>query len=97
MAQFYARRTFLQNPLFGSKNELAGATPTKGNNTPGVSRVHTPALFLAFNPIEQVFKYVDDHLQRAIKLALEFFRQGQQHQSLSKPRERPFSLVPKLL
>ena len=84
MAQSSARRTLSQNLLFGNKVELPDAALTKGNNALAVSCVHTPALVLAPNTVDQVLKYTNNDLQKSIKLALKLFRQGQQHQPLSK-------------
>ena len=71
-----------QNSPFGGKDNFAGAAPSKGNDT------HTPtsAMLPAYNPtpvlapnlVKQVFKYTNNDLQRATKLALKSFRQGQQ-------------------
>lgn len=78
MARFSASRSQPQNSFFSTKDELASAAPTEGDDTqtpaPAVSCAPTPASNLA----EQVFKYTNNNLQRATKLALELLRQGQQ-------------------
>ena len=70
-----AYHTFLQNFLFGGENKLIGAAPTKGNDTPmaTMSYVYTIASVFVSNLVEQVFKYTNNDLQRAIKFVLELF------------------------
>ena len=78
------------------EDELAGGLPgasTEGSNiltpSPPVSwaqtLVDTPAPTLV--PLRGT--YTDVNLQRAIKLALESFVQGQAHTQGSEPREKP--------
>ena len=44
--------------------------------------VYTLASILAPNPVKQVFKYTNNDLQRATKLGLKPFRQGQEQAQL---------------
>ena len=91
MAWSSACCSFYQNLLVGGKDKIVGAAPTKSDNTliSAISFVCTPAPVLAPNLAEQVFKYTNDDLQKATKLALELFYQRQQHQPLLKPQKRP--------
>ena len=84
------------NPLPSSKDKFAGGppgAPTKGSNTPTpsppVSRAQTPADAPAPTPAPPSGTYTDVDLQRATKLALESFVQGQAHAQGSEPREKP--------
>ena len=85
------------NPSIGGKDKLAGIALPRGNYTLffTILHVHTPARILAPNPTKQVLKYMNDDLQRATKLVLELFCQGQQYQLLSERQQRhlkaPFS------
>ena len=71
----------------------ACGAPTNGSNTPepipAVSRTPTSALVSASG---LPWRYTDEDLQRATKLALELFVKGQEHgqlQANSAPREQP--------
>ena len=70
----------------GGKNKLAGGppeAPTKGSNTPTpslpISQAQTLADVSAPTPTPSGGIYIDVDLQKAIKLALELFVQGQAH------------------
>ena len=72
------------NLLPADEDKFAGATqkaPINDNSTPShtpvVSRVPTPALALPLALAELVAKYTNADLQRATKLALKLFVQGQ--------------------
>ena len=95
------------NSLFKGKDELAGEAPTNGSHTstPAVSWAQTPALTEVPMPAQTLApaqtpapapgppgRYTDKDLQRATKLALESFVQGQEHgqlQANSVLREQP--------
>ena len=84
------------NLLLGGENELAGGPPgasTKGSNTltpsPSVFPAQTPADAPAPTPAPPRGTYTDVDLQKATKLALESFFQGQAHVQGSKPKEKP--------
>ena len=102
MARPCAWRNFCQNPPPAGKDELAEAArgaPTNDSGTlshiPAVLHVSTPAPAPPLAPGKLVAKYTNTNLQRATKLALKLFVQGQQQaQSLIapwalEPRERP--------
>ena len=73
MAQSSACRTFLQNPLLGGKNELAGTTPTKGNNTLAMSVAFTPAVAPpVISTLSSVAQYSEDDFQHIIRIILDF-------------------------
>ena len=103
MAGPRAQRSPRRNPLPAGKDELAGAAlgaPTNDNgtssHTSAVSRVPTPAPAPPLAPAELVAKYTDADLQRATKLALKLFVQGQKWAQSQmappalEPRERTF-------
>ena len=77
-------RTRRNSPPAG-KDELVEEAPSEGNgtptSTPAASRAPTPALAPASAP-GPPGKYTDEDLQRASKLALESFVQGQEHRQL---------------
>ena len=85
MAGPRARRSPRRNPLPAGEDELAGAiprAPTDDSGTPShtlaMSRAPTPASAPPPAPAKLVAKYTNADLQRATKLALESFVQGQQ-------------------
>ena len=85
IARPYARRSPCRNPLPNGKNKMAGATLRASTNnsdtfchTSAVSRISTPALAPPLASAKLVAKYTNADLQRAIKLALKLFVQGQQ-------------------
>ena len=85
------------NPLFGGKNELAGA-PTEGNSTPAISYIPTPVFAQVLAPIPAFAlglpgRYTDKNLQRTTKLALELFIKSQKYgqlQASTAPRNHFF-------
>ena len=86
MAEPRTCRSPRRNSPLGSENELARGppgAPTKGSNTPTpsppVSRAQTPADAPAPTPAPSRDTYTDVDLQRATKLALGSFIQGQAH------------------
>ena len=86
MAGPRSRRSPRRNPPPGGEDELAGGppgAPTEGSNTPTpsppVSRAQTPADAPAPTPAPLRGTYTNVNLQRATKLALELFIQGQAH------------------
>ena len=86
MAGPRTRRNPRRNPHLGGEDELTGSppgAPTKGSNTPTlfppVSWVQTPVDTLAPTPAPPRGMYTNVDLQRATKLALELFIQGQVH------------------
>ena len=102
MAGPRARHSPRWNPPPAGEDELAGAAPRAPTNdngtpshTPAVLRAPTPAPAPPPAPTELVAKYTDADLQRATKLALESFVQGQQQAQSQmappalEPRERP--------
>ena len=85
MAGPHAQQSFRQNPLPVGEDELAGATLRafiNNNGTPShilaVSHISTPAPAPSPTPAKLVAKYTNSDLQRATKLALHLFVQGQQ-------------------
>ena len=96
MAGSCTHRSPRSNPPLGGEDELAGGppeAPTEGSNTPTpslpVSRVQTPANAPAPTPAPLRGTYTDEDLQRATKLALESFFQGQAQTQGSEPQEKP--------
>ena len=68
-----ACHTLPQNLLLDGKNKIAGAAPTKVNNTPAVSRASTIAVApLIASIFSHVAQYLEDDLQRIIKIGLDF-------------------------
>ena len=85
-----------RNPPPGGEDELTGGplgAPIEGSNTPTpfppVSWAQTPADTPAPTSAPPRGTYTNKDLQRATKLALESFVQGQVHAQGSKPREKP--------
>ena len=85
MAGPRARRSPRRNPPPAGEDELAGAVPGAPtddsgtpSHTPAMSRVPTPAPAPPPASAKLVAKYTDANLQKATKLALELFVQGQQ-------------------
>ena len=85
MAGTRTQRSSRQNPSPTGEDELTGAAPRALTNdsgtpshTPAVSRVLIPAPAPSSAPAKLVDKYTNANLQRATKLALELFVQGQQ-------------------
>ena len=84
-----------RNSPSGGKDEFARGllrVPNKGSNTPipspPVSRAQTPADALAPTPAPLRGTYTNMNLQRATKLALKSFVQGQAHAQGSDPQEK---------
>ena len=84
MAGPCACHSFYRNPPPAGEDELVRATseaPTNDNGTPShtsaVSYVSTPAPAPPLAPAKPVAKNTNANLQRATKLALELFVQGQ--------------------
>ena len=73
MAQSFACPTFLQNPLFGGKDELAGVISTKGNNIFAILRARISAATpLIISALSFVLRYIEDDLQQILKTVLDF-------------------------
>ena len=76
-----ACRSSWKNPLPIGNNKIAGTALIKGNSiptfTPIASCVPTPAPALPFASVMLVVKYTNADLQKATKLALKSFVQGQ--------------------
>ena len=73
MARFPACRSLPQNPHLGAKEKLAGATPTKGNNTPAVSSTPTPAIApLVISALSSLAQYLQDDFQQIFRTILDF-------------------------
>ena len=86
MAGPRTRRSLCRYPSPGDEDALAGGlsgAPTEGSNTPTRSLpvfwAQTPADALTPTPAPPRGTYTDVDLQKAIKLALESFVQGQAH------------------
>ena len=86
MAGPRTRHSLCRNPPPGNEDELVGGPPgalTKGSNTstpsPPVSWTQTPVDTPTTIPASSRGMYTDANLQRATKLALELFIQGQAH------------------
>ena len=84
MAGPCVQRSSRQNLLFASKDKLAKAAPRAPTNnkyifshTSTMLCVSTPAPATPFDPAKLVAKYTNADLQRATKLALKLFVQGQ--------------------
>ena len=103
MAGPCAQQSPCWNPLLADEDELARAAPRAPSNdsgtlshTPAMLRILTPAPALSLAPAKLVAKYTNTDLQRATKLALELFVQGQQQAQSQiaplalEPRKRPF-------
>ena len=80
MAKTHAWRSFCQNLVLASKDELAKAAPrapTNDNGTPShilaISRISTPVPAPLLAPAKLVAKYTNAELQSATKLALKSF------------------------
>ena len=93
------RRNPRRNPPPGGEDEFAGGpsgAPTKGSNThtpsPPVSWAQTPADAQVPPPAIYSGMYTDADLQRATKLALKLFIQGQTHAQGSKSAARDKAL-----
>ena len=91
-------RSPCRNPPPVSQDELAGAAPGALTNDSGtfsytlaVSRVPTPAPAPPPAPAKLVAKYTNADLQRATKLALKLFIQGQQQ---AQSQMAPLALEP---
>ena len=73
MARSFACRTFFQNLSLGGKDKLAGAAPTKGNNTFAMSRAPTSAIAPpVISALSSVAQYSEDDLQRIFRTVLHF-------------------------
>ena len=85
MARPPAWQSFYQDLPLNGKDEFTGAAPKAFTNdnstfsyTSAISRISTPALAPPFASAELVAKYINANLQKATKLALKLFIQGQQ-------------------
>ena len=84
MARPRACQSFCQNSPPAGEDELAGAAPRAPTNNSSTSShtsamlyVPTSALDPPLAPVKVVAKYTNADLQRATKLALELFGQGE--------------------
>ena len=74
-----------RNPPPADKDELAGGVSSEGGGIPTLTSTTSKALTPALVPASTLGppgKYTDEDLQRATKLALELFVQGQEHGQL---------------
>ena len=103
MAAFRACRIPYGNPPPIGEDELAGVAPVAAltndsgtfSHTPAVSYIPTFAPAPPLAPAELVAKYTNADLQRATKLVLKLFGEGQQQAQIQmappalEPQERP--------